>query len=663
MNNRFLIRPEVRKKIAKDKAAFLPADLVAAYTSYHRNLAEQRKLEQKIHVIDMETDQMKRDLRYTREVLERELKENEREFWSCHRVFSAATLITDSDSYRKRFYTGPLPTKAKLPRRTLERLSHLIRKLQAEDDLETVLRFQRCARFARRSEDRLKSASSITPVGDGDTFEVDLLTMQHLTESMDDRSTSSVESIQNKSSSDKIRRIRSAPLRVASGKKLPAGLSVGRHSSFPLPSSREKSDEASRFSPSNDIQSSEIALYTVGEERNPPRLAWEEKVTDALVDMVESTVDGTLNVNGMEQSRDSDLVLNQKSRSSIAQARDTENLILTPTDYRTSRSSDKVFFTHQQHLAVEPCFECPQSNETTPAEGLGDIDSEMTTSDGFIISGGFEEEKPGDEDVDRLQSQDITFASTPRKGSTSQKIFHVSKERKSSVPDLQNAPDNEDLMSISEKEGHVRDPFQPESNDECFIQKHAESQRDDNEIIDPRRNKHTEREAKKTVSGTVKRHGLTTTYDKVRTPCQKAQRQTSGAASIALPKSSLRGLSSRRKSLIPRTHHKQPKQQNNGLKKANDVQGARKQSLNASVAKSHPAQEVLPDDDRKKQEDEKQPNVPVRKQRVSIFKRKCLSEVLFMGQVQVESQLRHRVQGFLGTMEDDGDTGKEELTE
>ena len=47
-----------------------------------------------------------------------------------------------------------------------------------------------------------------------------------------------------------------------------------------------------------------------------------------------------------------------------------------------------------------------------------------------------------------------------------------------------------------------------------------------------------------------------------------------------------------------------------------------------------------------------------KKKRVSIFKRACLSDALFSEQTQVESQLRNRVQGFLGAIYDGDKTSE-----
>lgn len=653
MSNRFLIRPEVHKKTSKNKSDFLPADLAAAYACYHDNLVEQRKLEQKLQVIDIETRQMKRDFRQQREVLERELKENEREYWNCHRVFSAATLITESDSYRKRFYTGPQPTKAKLPRRTLERLSHLVRKLQAEDDLETLLRFQRCARFARRRVDSPKSASSLTLTGD-DNSDMDSFELQRrVTELKKERSIESAGSFHT-STSGRIQRIRSAPSRVAPRKKELTACSDEGHSAFLQRYSPDTRDETSRHEPTKNKESDSIALNTGVRERTSTRIAWAEEVFDAVRD----AVDGSLDVSCIVPSYDSDLPLNKKSQSSTEheQSRDEEKLAAPLTEHHTSQDSDMELFSHlslRQHLRKEPFFEHTESNETVYTREEGATDSEIPASDVLIISCTAGQEMRGNEVVVRLQPEGITDGSRPRKGSAFRNVVHVimNKQRETSssssaMSDLGNALESENVTNVSKKRAHESDSLQSESNEKFSV----DSQRGDNTILDPVTwDKQTERTADQV---TVNMKG---TNDRRGTADHKAQRRRSST----LPKSSLHGLSSRRKSLTPRTHHKSSQQQNQALKKAKVVQGTGKQSLDSVAIKSHPHKD-LPDNDTKRQEEGRQPNAP-RKRRVSIFKRKCLSDVLFSGQAQVESQLRNRVQGFLGTIEDvPGETGEEE---
>ena len=56
--------------------------------------------------------------------------------------------------------------------------------------------------------------------------------------------------------------------------------------------------------------------------------------------------------------------------------------------------------------------------------------------------------------------------------------------------------------------------------------------------------------------------------------------------------------------------------------------------------------------------EEKHPKDVRKKRKVSMFKRKCLSEALFAGRAQVESQLKKRVQGFLGTVDDVDELGE-----
>ena len=597
MSNYLLIRPDAHKSAWKDSSNVLPADLAAAYKCYHGNLAEQKKLELKLHSIDLETKQMKRDFRQRREALERELKEKERDYWSCHRVFSAASLITESDSYRKRLYIGPQPTKAKLPRGTLERLSHLVRKLQAEDDLETLIRFQRCARFARRKESRPKSASSLAlnQESEFESYEVDPFELQRLAELMDKRS--------GDSTSGRIKRIRSAPLRIASEKKAPRDKRM--HSAFAQRYSpnaqHETCQDLSKFK-----ESSEITLHAGGRERVPTKLAWAEEVPDVVHDVVENAV-SPLDVNVIDQSHDVALVLEEKSRSNIEQSRDAETKMApTPTEQQSSQSSEMDFSEMSRYQPAESRSEHLQSNETTPTREEVVADPGLFSGDVFIVRCVMGEETRGGEGVDQLQFEGVTYGSTPRHGSAS-----VRKKRRPSVSDSRNAFQSQDM---------VRD---------------KEIDRDTRQVSVNGRGTHD------------------WTYTKRSTADHKAQHRK---GSIALPKSSLHGLSSQRKSLTPRTHPKHS-QQVSVWKRAKDAVLARKQ-MDGSTTKGRP-HKVLPDDETKRQGEERQSKA-LKKRKVSIFKRKFLPDVLFSEQVEVESQLRNRVQGFLGTIED-GETGKEEL--
>ena len=451
MSNRLLIRPELQKTTSKKTASFVPVDLAAAYACYHHNLKEQKHLGQKLHIIDLETNQMKRDFRQQREALERELKQNEKYYWNCHRVFSAATLITESDSYKKKLYAGPQPTKAKLPRRTLERLSQLVRKLQAEDDLGNLWRFQRCARFAHRREARPNTASSSTLSWEGKLNPSD---QENLTALMNERTTDSVVSVKS-NASGRIKRIRSAPSRVASGK---TALSVAGYSKeghiHPLPRqhSPKKPKESFGYSPAKGTEDSDrIDFYTGDRERVPMRLAWAEDKAVAVDDGFKGTDESVPDVNCTGTSCDG----KQTSKSIIEQSRDDEKLFVTSTLYQTLQSRDTELFDLTRPKTDWPAkphiHEYLQSDETLRTKDEGAVSSELSASN-VMFSSPLEEKARGDENADwlndglkkvndvrrkRRQSPDTGTTSLPHKGLSddqrNEKHPNASRKRKVSI--------------------------------------------------------------------------------------------------------------------------------------------------------------------------------------------------------------------------------------
>ena len=337
MSNRLLIRPSVQKKHSKNNSDFLPADLAAAYACYHENIVEQKKLELELWRIDIETKQMKRDIRQRKGILERELKEKEDDFWGCHRVFSAATLITESDSYRKGFYTGPQPTKAKLPRKKLEKLSHLVRKLQGQDDLETLLRFQRCARYAIRREDRPKSALSLTFKEKSDITKADSIS-QCLTEVINAPRRGSIGSISGQTSG-RVKRIRSAPLRTASEKEAlnPCNHNRG-YSTFPQQPLIKAHDETFCYKEG----SPEIVLHSNDRERSSIKMAWTEDAPRTENKGIGSNA--TQANSGVDSANEDSLVLKEKTQwrreSRVKQSPDKERLASFSPEPQSSESSE-----------------------------------------------------------------------------------------------------------------------------------------------------------------------------------------------------------------------------------------------------------------------------------------------------------------------------------
>ena len=651
MNNLMLIRPEVQKKTTKNNSNFLPADLAAAYACYHDNIREQRKLEQKLHIIHLETNQMKCDFRQQRGVLEKELKQNEEFYWNCHRVFSAATLITESDSYKKRLYTGPQPTKAKLPRRTLERLSILVRKFQAEDDLETLLRFQRCARFARRGEDLPQTASSSTLAG---YSELNSLEFQRLTElelaTAGDGSAKSIDS-------RRIERIRSAPSRVASGKRALADDRKGRHG-YPVHRllSPETPDEIYGYLTSKGKESSRIRdLYGSCQDCTPARLAWAEEEA-ATVDEIKDASDGVTEVDFTAQPGDEKLVQKQQSQSRIEQKPDVEKFVAIHTGYETSQTSDTELCNLQRNESL-------QSQNVGRSSEEGAADEDLLTPK-VIFTSALEEKTRGDGDVAPLQGVKITRGCTPRKGSASEDTTHLkSNEKKPLVSVRQNEFHSNDLASSSDlKADNTNSAQLPEAckDKEHFFETHRTSQPNGDEITEDKEENEFDEKPKVMLRSSGSAYEIA--Y-KRRGSDHKAQRTRSSSVSVTLPKSSVHGLSSRRKSLTPRIHHKKPRQRNDDVKMlANAARGREgRQSQRSSPATSQLNRDV-PQDHYKEQNQGMQPNAQ-KKRRVSIFKRKRLSEVLYSGQVKVESQLRNRVQGFLGNLEDVGEGEREETDE
>ena len=584
MDFRVLLRPEVKvkKKTAKEKA--LPVDLAAAYTSYHKNLVEQRKLEQKLQIIDIETKQMKRNFRQRREVLEKEMKKTESDYWNCHRVFSAETLITESDSYRKCFYTGPQPTKAKLPRRTLERLSQLVRSLQAVDDLETLTRFQRCARYARRKTlaDDHESVSSLTLSEEGsDVF--DPWEEQHFTEVLNERSVDKAGRLCS-NTSIKAKRIRSAPIRVASRTGALGKGKERRSSAGPPQYAPKKLELDISQNLTSCTEKSREMTHSGGREKAPVRFAWTEKEkTDTTVD---DAIDTSLSdATVKEPSRDIDLMQAspelETSHSTGHQSRDA----IFPL-YGISRGSSDSVSSHQDPQRGEASFVHVQSKEA---------------------------------EISEPDHRDSTFSIT-----------------------CQDQAD-EDFAHILEERDKGREAILSESEVECSFRKHTSSQRNDNEVQHLTQRKRGDRDAELTRNNTrgaalYKNEGKKT--------------KSVTKISVTLPKSSLHGLSSCRKSLTPRTQQKSLQRNHRASMKAEDKREVKNNSDNVHA-------KMLPHDADKGPGKERQVKDAYKKRRLSIFKRGSLSEALFSEQTQIESKLRNRVQGFLEAIHSVDETSEE----
>ena len=640
MDCQLLFRPEVKvqKKTAKEKV--LPADLSAAYACYHVNLVERRKLEQKLQIIDMETKQMKRNFQKQREVLEKEMKKAENDYWNCHRVFSAATLITESDSYRKRFYTGPQPTKAELPRRKLERLSQLVRILQAEDDLETLSRFQRCARYACRKPPEVDhetvSSLSLSQEGSGG-FEP--WEQQHLTEMRNERSTDKA----GKSSSNtsiKGKRIRSAPPRVTPRTGTPGEFSKRRYSASPQQYSPKKLElDISQIS-SSKVERSKGVTHSGGRENASVRFAWTDKEkSDTTVDDVDAIDTSLSHATVKEASRDIDLMQtspeHETSHSSVHQSCDAN----ASSECQISRGSSDRISSHQDPLQGESSFVHVQPKETKISEpDYRDSKFSTTCQDqAYIEIPAVENQIGGGQNLE-LDSVCAKGATTARKGWDLIRIAYMD-NKKSLVSSSCDILKNEDFTNILEERGEGRDVHPTESVGECSFRERAASQRNDNEAQHLAQSKRGDKGAEVTGNNT---YGAAL-YTNEGTKTKRGRK-----ISVALPKSSLHGLSSGRKSLTPRDHHKPS--QNCASIKAED-----KHEVSNNSAYLHAKIMMLPNNADKRPDKEKQAH---KKKRLSIFKRGCLSDVLFSEQTQIESQLRNRVQGFLGAIHDADETSE-----
>ena len=628
MDRRVLLRPEVKVKKKTSKERILPADLAAAYACYYSNFAEQRKLEQKLQIVDIETKQMKRNFRQQREVLEKEMKKTESDYWNCHRVFSAATLITESDSYRKRCYTGPQPTKAKLPRRTLERLSQLVRSLQAGDDLETLTRFQRCARYARRKThaDIHKSVSSLT-LSQESSEVFDPWEQQHLAEMLNECSTDKA----GRLSSDtliKEKRIRSAPVRVASRTGTLEESEKRQPSAGPRQYAPKKLEvDISQNSAAFIFEKTKEVTYSGGREKALVRFAWTEKEkTDTTVDDANDTCLSDATVK--DPSRDIDLTRaspeHETSDISGQQPYDV-NLVLTSPQCRVSRGSNDKVSSRQDPQRDESSFLHMQSKEAKISEpDYLDSKCSATCLDQAYIQSPMvtENQREGEENL-KHDSTGAKDAITPSKGWNLIRIAFM--DNKSSMPHSCDISKNEDFARISEERGKGRDVILPE----CTFRKYASSHSIDNEEEHLTQRKRGDRDAEVTGNNT---HGAETTSGR--------------KISVTLPKSSLHGLSSCRKSLIPRTQQKPPQTKNRASIKAEDKQELRNNFVYFQANMLPQNAEKRPGKDMK----ERQVKDAHKKKRLSIFKRACLSNALFSEQTQVESQLRNRVQGFLGAI-------------
>ena len=665
MTNRVLMRPEVKRKQSRPLSSrVLPVNLTAAYACYHTNLAEQKKLEHKLHVIDLEENQMKKDFQHCREELKREMRQNENYFWNCHRVFSAATLITESDSYKQSICTGPRPTKAKLPRKTLQRLDEFVKKLRAEDDLDTFNKFQQFARFGRRGA-HLPPSSTSTVAAKND---LDLYGMQGAADLMNKVSAHSMDSSVS-NFSGKVLRASSAPSRVASESNALADCQ--RNSPLPWQRSKRVSDVTPRYS------FSKVKETRGGLESPTTKLAWAEEKSSILNGEVLKTCSEEIGESFLSQSHDNDFPQEKGSPWLSEKSCDIKRWVACANELLATAEPSKEC---REPRAVYA--ELPSSDATFNFE-QGKLRADESKVE-KLLSDSFETRKgtfsPPIVQKDTLPQEE---AVTPA---------HLNKQGSNNLGNLQEqkTQEAESLSKMhSTEEAHFEETGCP------FVQP---SEIELGDIKQMKQGKENKGDTKyiKTVEGT----GRSVESCNRNTTVPKAQPVRNTVTTITFPKSDLQGLSSQQKILTPRTKYKtsriqndtsnqkfetqrdrvmsprairehnreslvlrgscnkyrQPftprtcykdlKLQNDGCLEEKEIQKDKRKSPNKSTGINEAKKDSQVNGNHRKCH-EKAPNRQ-RKRRVSIFKQKCLPELLHSAQTKIESQLRNKVQGFLG---------------
>lgn len=621
---------------------------------------------------------MKIDFRQRREELKREMRQNENYFWNCHRVFSAATLITESDSYKQPICIGPRPTKAKLPRKTLQRLVQFVQKLRAEDDLKTYSKSQQCARFARREIHLpLSSTSSVATKNDLDLYE-----MQRGADLMNKVSAHSMDSSVS-NFSGKVIRVRSAPLRVASESKV----LVDCQRNSPLPFQLWK--RVSNVTPSYSF--SKVKETSSGLEAPTTKLAWAEEKCNILDSEVLSTCNEEIGESFISQTHDSDFPRGKGSPWLSEKSRDIKRWVACANELL---------------VTAEPSKECREPCDRATEERA--VYSELPSSDDATSIYQQGKLRSDDAKVEQLLSDSTEYRFETRKGTFSPPIAHADTipQGEALAPahlntegskNLGNLPEQEtqEAESLSKmhstEEKHFEEPGRP------FVQP-IEIKLDD--IKQMKQSKESKQNSKyiKTVEGI----GRSIETCNRNTTVPKAQRVRNTVVTITFPKSDLQGLSSQRKILTPRTKYKQSRIQNDTLNQEFETQRHRVMSSNAirehnreslvlqGSCKLNKRRQPLTsrayykelklqidaclEENETPKEKQKSPNITNeineakkdsqfhedhrkcdekapnqrKMKRVSIFKQTCLPKLLYSAQTQIESQLRNKVQGFLG---------------
>ena len=623
MNFSLLLRPPSHAK-KKNNGEILPADIVAAHACFHRNLHAQTRLKERLELIDEEHKQALRGIRQQKAVLERDQRGREDEFWGCHRVFSADTLMTDSDTYKRRLYSGPKPTKAKLPPGTLQRLDKLLRILQGEDDVATLLKYQRCARYARK--EGCSSASSVRTLN-GTTREY------------------SLESVVSSGASTfgRKKRAKSAPCKSICTTNTPM-------------LQKETAESASRLHGNSfskrqkeSLQSSKTAAKQVPQcDKALARLAWVEKAFGEVKNTVaEDTFadesDNEFDVQLTEQGSD-EISLNVESPKGgeanvFSQQKMQGNLEWRSAGKQRDVLLPKTRFNYQinSFCASDALVEdeqatanarCTENIALTLQHKAGEMKSKNATVKHEDSSDFFPESKHGQmEPQGKSMAHELNdFCETP--------IIEVKLGARQG-------------FDIAVQENVKTPPTgQNEMEDQSF-----------KEFMQPQQEKTTAQLAKPVIldfeiTGKHAYNVASTKASETKTVYQGFERTTRKSSNrkgyVTLPKDSAPGLSAHRKSLTPRTcrrlqNHQEPE-------KAQQMKGLKEDSETKLLDSKQSQHKQLPDEEPKAIQ--RRPNKAPKKRRLSIFQRRSLAVELFSGQIKLESRLRDRVQGFLGTMGD-----------
>lgn len=412
----------------------------------------------------------------------------------------------------------------------------------------------------------------------------------------------------------KVNRIRSAPSRIESTRAAPEELSHESPLSNIAPKSslKEIPCETTSITKLNDSNSTGQCEYEV---EKSIRLAWVEKEQEQ--EMQKEVISSTSNEGVAVQSC---VRLDDSGVSSREQPQTLHSSIETSPQHRISAESLGM-------VLSESSLENFRPNEAEfEKEYLWDAEF-------FSSDQSYRETSPEEECQEEIYLSDSPEAiGTKCEGETTPNaetaLIKISHENGSKYP----IPTFNDSSTVK-KHAWKRGDESQFSN--C---KHVRFQPGDIKIPDP---------AQPLRNNNVSKTKFVTEYG----AHDKAQRKKSVKMTKALLKSSLQGLSSHRKPLTPRTQQKPPEfyippsdktQRGEQAQDNSNRRSAIDRNLPENVTKIKTNLHV----------DEVRRIKNAQKERKSfIFKRECLSEPLYRGQIQVECQLRNRVQGFLSRKE------------